>query len=81
MRIDLNSFAFFFTCFLYLTDNGFGDGALVEQIRTLLCYSLIGLRQLRKSNDVIFLQDVFFRITENFTKMKKLQKKCAQIKS
>lgn len=53
------------TCTLNVLDDGPRHGAIVEDIRALVCDPLVGVSQSREPNDVVFLQDVSLGITKH----------------
>jgi len=42
------------------------NGAAVKDICPFLRYPLVRVRQFEKYNNIVFLQDVFFRVTKHF---------------
>lgn len=53
------------TCCLDVLHNALSHGASVEHIWTLLGDSLVCIGQLRESDDIVFLQDIFLRVAEH----------------
>lgn len=64
---DVRKTANWLTCCLDVVHYALSHGAIVENIRTLLSYPFIGVSQLGKFNDIIFLQEILLWVTEHFT--------------
>lgn len=53
------------TCCLDVLHDALSHGASVEHVGTFLGDSLVRVGQLRESDDVVFLQDIFLRVAEH----------------